>query len=308
MNIAKNLQKIIGKTPLYELSRIAQESGAKARILSKLEFMNPGGSVKDRAALSMMEDAKARGLVGEHTVIIEPTSGNTGIGLAMLCAAEGRKLILTMPDSMSAERRQIFAAYGAELVLTPGAEGMSGCVKRALLLHEQYPDSFIPSQFDNPTNAAAHYATTGREIWDDTDGNLDIFVAAVGTGGTVTGTGRYLCEKKPSIEIYAVEPSSSPLLTEGGAGAHKIQGIGANFIPDVLDCELLTGVIPVSDEDAYEYCRRLARSEGLLVGISSGAAVAAAVKLALMPENEGKTIVTVLPDTGMRYMSTEGLF
>lgn len=308
MNIAENLQKIIGNTPIYELSRIAQKTGAIAKIIAKLEFMNPGGSVKDRAALYMMNDAKLRGLVGDNTVIIEPTSGNTGIGLAMLCAAEGRRLILTMPDSMSAERRQIFAAYGAELVLTPGGEGMSGCVRRAQELREMYPDSFIPSQFENPANADAHYATTGPEIWRDTDGDVDIFVATAGTGGTVTGTGRYLHEMKESVKIYAVEPSSSPLLTEGRAGAHKIQGIGANFIPDVLDQKLLTGVVTVSDAEAYEYCRLLARHEGLLVGISSGAAVAASVKLALLPENEGKTIVTVLPDTGMRYMSTEGLF
>ena len=304
MNITKNLHEIIGKTPLYELSRIACDAGAKARMLAKLEFVNPGGSVKDRAALYMMEDAKSRGLVGESTVIIEPTSGNTGIGLAMLCAAEGRKLILTMPDSMSAERRQIFAAYGAELVLTPGAEGMSGCVKKALELKAQYPDSFIPSQFDNPANADAHYATTGPEIWRDTDGEVDIFVAGVGTGGTITGTGEYLKSMKPDIRVIAVEPASSPLLSGGKAGPHGIQGIGANFVPAVLNTEIYDEIVPVTDEAAFETGRMLGRTEGILAGISSGAALRAAIETAKRPENEGKTIVVLLPDTGDRYLST----
>ncbi len=308
MNIVTNIREMIGKTPLFALDKTAAEKGCVARILAKTEFMNPGGSIKDRAALFMLDGAKARGKVGEKTVIIEPTSGNTGIGLAMLCAAEGRRLILTMPDTMSEERRRVFAAYGAELVLTPGAEGMSGCVRKAEELAALYTDSYIPSQFDNPTNAAAHYITTGPEIWEDTDGRIDIFVATAGTGGTVTGTGRFLREMKPEIEIYAVEPASSPLLTEGRAAPHKIQGIGANFVPTVLDRKLLSGVLTVTDEEAYEYCRILSRNEGLLCGISSGAAVAAATELAKRPENEGKIIATVLPDTGMRYVSTEGLF
>lgn len=308
MNIVTNIREMIGKTPLFALDKTAAEKGCVARILAKTEFMNPGGSIKDRAALFMLDGAKARGKVGEKTVIIEPTSGNTGIGLAMLCAAEGRRLILTMPDTMSEERRRVFAAYGAELVLTPGAEGMSGCVRKAEELAALYTNSYIPSQFDNPTNAAAHYITTGPEIWEDTDGRIDIFVATAGTGGTVTGTGRFLREMKPEIEIYAVEPASSPLLTEGRAAPHKIQGIGANFVPTVLDRKLLSGVLTVTDEEAYEYCRILSRNEGLLCGISSGAAVAAATELAKRLENEGKTIVTVLPDTGMRYVSTEGLF
>lgn len=308
MNVITNIREMIGKTPLFALDKTARELGCVARILAKPEFLNPGGSIKDRAALFMLDGAKAKGKVGRDTVIIEPTSGNTGIGLAMLCAAEGRRLILTMPDTMSEERRRVFAAYGAELILTPGAEGMSGCVKKAEELAELYPDSYIPSQFDNPANAAAHYITTGPEIWDDTDGGVDIFVATAGTGGTVTGTGRFLREMKPEIQVYAVEPAASPLLTEGRAAPHKIQGIGANFVPAVLDRRLLTGVLTVTDEEAYEYCRVLSRNEGLLCGISSGAAVAAAIELAKRPENSGKTIVTVLPDTGMRYVSTEGLF
>ncbi len=299
---------MIGKTPLFALDKTAAAMGSRARILAKVELVNPGGSIKDRAALFMLDGAKAKGRVGDDTVIIEATSGNTGIGLAMLCAAEGRRLILTMPDTMSEERRRVFAAYGAELVLTPGAEGMSGCVKKAEELAALYPDSYIPSQFGNPANAAAHYITTGPEIWEDTDGKVDIFVATAGTGGTVTGTGRFLREMKPDVEVYAVEPAASPLLTEGRAAPHKIQGIGANFVPAVLDRRLLSGVLTVTDGEAYEYCRILSRNEGLLCGISSGAAVAAAVELGKRPENEGKVIVTVLPDTGMRYVSTEGLF
>lgn len=308
MNIINGLSGMIGKTPLYAIDRIASKENCGARILVKAEFMNPGGSIKDRAALYMLNAAKKEGKIGENTVIIEPTSGNTGIGLAMLCAAEGRRLILTMPDSMSKERMGIFAAYGAELVLTAGRDGMKGCVEKAKELSEKIPDSFIPSQFENPANALAHYETTGPEIWEDCDGRVDIFVSAFGTGGTVSGSARFLKEKNEKIKICAVEPASSPLVTEGKAGGHKIQGIGANFIPDVLDLSLVDEVITVTNEDAYEYCRRLAREEGLLAGISSGAAVAAAVKLGAMPENRGKVIVTVLPDTGMRYISTEGLF
>ncbi len=302
----KTLRDMIGGTPICELKNIG--AGLPAKILVKPEFLNPGGSIKDRAALYMLDDAKARGLVGENTVIIEPTSGNTGIGLAMLCAAEGRRLILTMPDSMSAERRQIFAAYGAELVLTAGKDGMAGCVSAAEELSKAIPDSFIPSQFDNPANADAHYKTTGPEIWRDTDGKIDIFIATVGTGGTVTGCARYLKEQNQNIKVYGVEPASSPLITEGRSAPHKIQGIGANFIPSVLDMSLIDGIMTVTDGEAYEFTRRLAREEGLLVGISSGAAVAAAKRLASLPENEGKTVVTVLPDTGMRYMSTPELF
>lgn len=308
MNVKSELYEIIGKTPLYSLEKTAKKDGVKATVTAKLEFLNPGGSIKDRAALYMLEDAKKRGLVGDGTVIIEPTSGNTGIGLAMLCAAEGRRLILTMPDSMSAERRQIFAAYGAELVLTQGTLGMKGCVAEAERIAKEIPDSFIPSQFENPANARAHYETTGPEIFADTDGKIDVFVATAGTGGTVSGTARYLKEMNPEIKVVAVEPASSPLITKGEAGAHKIQGIGANFIPEVLDLSLVDEIVTVTDEDAYEYCKRLAREEGLLVGISSGAAVSAAIKIAKRPENEGKNIVTLLPDTGMRYLSQPGLF
>lgn len=308
MNIKTQLHEMIGNTPLYEIKNIEEKENCKARILVKAEFLNPGGSIKDRAAFYMLRDAKERGLVGEDTVIIEPTSGNTGIGLAMLSAAENRRLILTMPDSMSEERRQIFAAYGAELVLTPGALGMKGCIEKAEELAREYPDSFIPSQFENPSNALSHYETTGPEIFTDTDGTLDIFIATAGTGGTVSGTSRYLKEKKPDIMTVAVEPASSPLLTKGEAGSHKIQGIGANFIPELLDLSVIDTILTVEDDEAYEYCRRLAREEGLLAGISSGAAVAAAVRLAKLPENKDKLIVAVLPDTGMRYLSEDGLF
>lgn len=307
MNIASHPRDLIGKTPLYEPKRLCAELGCGARILAKLEFMNPGGSIKDRAALYMLDDAKARGQIGENTVIIEPTSGNTGIGLAVLCAAEGRRLILTMPDTMSEERRRLFAAYGAELVLTPGAEGMKGSIAEAERLARELGDSFIPSQFDNEANAKAHYETTAEEIAADADA-VDVFVAAVGTGGTLTGTARRLRETFPDVKTVAVEPESSPLLSKGGAGPHKIQGIGANFVPSVLDRRLIDEVVTVTDADAYEYCRRLARTEGILVGISSGAAMAACARLAKLPEYEGKTIVTVFPDTGMRYLSTPDLF
>ncbi len=307
MSIISNPSEFIGKTPLYEPKRLAAELSLGARVLAKLEGMNPGGSIKDRAALYMLADAKKRGLIGEGTVIIEPTSGNTGIGLAVLCAAEGRRLILTMPDTMSEERRKILTAYGAELVLTNGADGMSGAVAEAERLAEAIGDAFIPSQFDNAANALAHYETTAEEILADTD-KIDIFVASVGTGGTLTGTARRLREVHPEVLVVAVEPSGSPLLSKGTSGAHKIQGIGANFIPDVLDRTLIDEVIAVSDADAYEYCRRLARTEGLLVGISSGAAYAACAELAARHENAGKTVLTVFPDTGMRYLSVPDLF
>ncbi len=307
MSIISNPSEFIGKTPLYEPKRLAAELSLGARVLAKLEGMNPGGSIKDRAALYMLADAKKRGFIGEGTVIIEPTSGNTGIGLAVLCAAEGRRLILTMPDTMSEERRKILTAYGAELVLTNCADGMSGAVAEAERLAEAIGDAFIPSQFDNAANALAHYETTAEEILADTD-KIDIFVASVGTGGTLTGTARRLREVHPEVLVVAVEPSGSPLLSKGTSGAHKIQGIGANFIPDVLDRTLIDEVIAVSDADAYEYCRRLARTEGLLVGISSGAAYAACAELAARPENAGKTVLTVFPDTGMRYLSVPDLF
>ncbi len=307
MAVVSNPREFIGKTPLYEPKRLSRSLGLGARVFAKLEMMNPGGSVKDRAAMYMLDDAKARGLVGEGTVIIEPTSGNTGIGLAVLCAAEGRRLILTMPDTMSEERRRIFAAYGAELVLTPGAEGMKGAVTEAKRLADVVGDAFIPSQFDNEANARAHYETTAKEILAELD-EIDVFVATVGTGGTLTGTARGLRAAKPNVTVVAVEPESSPLLSGGKADSHKIQGIGANFVPSVLDRELINEIMTVSDEDAYEYCRRIAREEGILVGISSGAAMAAAAKLALMPKYKEKTIVTVFPDTGMRYLSTTGLF
>lgn len=307
MAVVSHPREFTGKTPLYEPKRLSESIGLGARVLAKLEMMNPGGSIKDRAALYMLDDAKARGLIGDGTVIVEPTSGNTGIGLAVLCAAEGRRLILTMPDTMSEERKRIFAAYGAELVLTPGTGGMSASVSEAERIAESLGDAFIPSQFDNSSNALAHYETTAEEILSDA-GVPDIFVAAVGTGGTLTGIARRLREVCPDVKIVAVEPASSPLLSEGRSGAHKIQGIGANFVPSLLDRSLIDSVITVTDADAYEYCRRIAREEGILAGISSGAAFAACVTLAKMPENKGKTIVTVFPDTGMRYLSTEGLF
>ena len=307
MKIASHPRELVGNTPLYELRRLSRELGLTARVLAKLEFMNPGGSVKDRAALYMLDDAKSRGLIGDSTVIIEPTSGNTGIGLAVLCAAEGRRLILTMPDTMSDERRRLFAAYGAELVLTPGADGMKGSIAKAESLARELGDSFIPSQFDNAANAKAHYEATAEEIIADAD-RVDVFVAAVGTGGTLTGTARKLKETFPNVRIVAVEPDASPLLSKGEAGPHKIQGIGANFVPSLLDRSLIDEVMTVTDADAYEYCRRLARTEGILVGVSSGAAMAACARLAGLPEYSGKTIVTVFPDTGMRYLSTPDLF
>ena len=307
MPIAQTLTDLIGSTPLLNISRFAAAQGAQATILAKLESFNPLSSAKDRAALYMLNDAEERGRVKEGTVLIEPTSGNTGIALAYIAAARGYRLILTMPDSMSAERRNLLSALGAELVLTPGSEGMAGSIAKAEELAASFPSAFIPGQFDNPANARAHYETTGPEIWRDTEGKVDAFVACVGSGGTITGTGRYLKEQDPNITVAAVEPAESPLLSGGQAGPHKIQGIGANFIPSILDRTVYDRVITVTGDDAYAAARALVRTEGVLAGISSGAAVAAAVALSREPEFQGKTIVVLLPDTGERYLST-GLF
>ena len=296
--------QLIGSTPLVELTHIEREDGLKARIIGKLEFFNPAGSVKDRIAKAMIEDAESRGLLNEGSVIIEPTSGNTGIGLAAVAAAKGYRIIIVMPETMSVERRRMMKAYGAELVLTEGAKGMKGAIAKANELANQIPDSFLPGQFTNPVNPAAHKSTTGPEIWADTDGRVDIFVSGVGTGGTVTGVGGYLKEKKPSVKVVAVEPADSPVLSGGDAGPHKIQGIGAGFVPAVLDTKIYDEIITVKNEEAFATVRRIARSEGILAGISSGAAVWAAIQLAKRPENEGKTIVVLLPDTGDRYLST----
>ncbi len=304
MAVYTSAEQLIGGTPLLELTRIEQRENLSARILGKLEYLNPAGSSKDRVAKAMLDDAQARGLLQPDSVIIEPTSGNTGIGLASVAAARGLRMIVVMPETMSVERRQIMKAYGAELVLSDGSQGMAGAVAKAEELAREIPNSFIPGQFVNPANAAAHRATTGPEIWEDTRGEVDIFVAGVGTGGTITGTGAYLKSKKPTVKIVAVEPASSPLLSKGVAGSHKIQGIGANFIPDVLDTSIYDEIIPVKDEDAFAAGRLVGRAEGVLVGISSGAAVWAAVQLAKRPENQGKTIVALLPDTGDRYLST----
>ena len=302
--IYKSLTDLIGNTPLLELSNYEKENNLEAKILVKLEYFNPAGSVKDRIAKKILDDAEAKGLINKDTTIIEPTSGNTGIGLSAVAAARGYKIIITMPETMSVERRLLMAAYGAKLVLTDGAKGMKGAIAKANELHEQTPNSFIPGQFVNPSNPKAHYETTGPEIFEDTDGEVDIFVAGVGTGGTVTGVGEYLKEKKPSVKIVAVEPESSPVLSKGVAGAHKIQGIGAGFVPEVLDTKAYDEIIPVSNEAAFETGRLIGRSEGVLVGISSGAAAYAAIELAKRPENAGKTIVVLLPDTGDRYLST----
>ena len=294
---------LIGRTPLLELTNFEKKYGLKARILAKLEYLNPAGSVKDRIALAMIEDAEKKGLLTPQSVIIEPTSGNTGIGLASVAAARGYRIIIVMPDSMSVERRQLMKAYGAELVLTPGAQGMKGAIAKADELAAEIPHSFIPGQFVNPANPEAHYTTTGPEIWEDTDGTVDAFVAGVGTGGTITGIGRYLREKNPAVRIVAVEPKTSAVLSTGVAGKHGIQGIGAGFVPAVLDTGVYDEIIPVADEDAFATGRLVGKNEGVLVGISSGAAVWAALQLAQRPEMAGKTIVVLLPDTGDRYLS-----
>ena len=302
--IYTSADQLIGRTPLLELSNIEREEGLEARVLVKLERTNPAGSVKDRVAKSMLDDAEARGLLKPGTVIIEPTSGNTGIGLCAVAAARGYRVIIVMPETMSVERRKLMKAYGAELVLTDGALGMKGAIAKAEALAAELPDAFIPGQFVNPANPAVHRAETGPEIWADTDGEVDIFVAGVGTGGTVTGVGEFLKAQKPSVRIVAVEPASSPVLSGGAPGPHKIQGIGAGFVPQVLNLAVLDEILPVANEAAFAAARRVARSEGVLVGISSGAAVHAALELAKRPENRGKTIVALLPDTGERYLST----
>ena len=303
-HIYTSAAQLIGHTPLLELTHLEKEYGLKTRLLAKLEYFNPAGSVKDRVALAMIEDAEQKGVLTPQSVIIEPTSGNTGIGLASVAAARGYRIIIVMPDSMSVERRQLMKAYGAELVLTPGAQGMKGAIAKAEELAKEIPHSFIPGQFVNEANPRAHYAATGPEIWEDTDGEVDAFVAGVGTGGTITGVGRYLKEKNPAVRIVAVEPKTSAVLSTGVAGSHKIQGIGAGFVPAVLDTGIYDEIIPVADEDAFAAGRRIGQSEGVLVGISSGAAVHAALQLACRPEFEGKTIVVLLPDTGDRYLSS----
>ena len=302
--IYDSVEELIGGTPLVRLHRLEQRYHLDCQILAKLERQNPGGSIKDRAAVQMLDDAQQQGILTHNSVIIEPTSGNTGIGLAMVCATRGYRCIIVMPDTMSIERRKLMLGYGAELVLTPGAEGMQGAVKRAEELAAQIPNSFLPGQFSNPSNALAHYRTTGPEIWQDTDGRVDLLVAGVGTGGTISGVGRYLKEQNPSIHIIAAEPAASPLLSQGYAAPHGIQGIGANFIPSVLDTKIYDEVIPVTDHDAMEAARMAGTTEGLLVGISSGAALWAAVSAASRPENAGKRLVVILPDTGERYLST----
>ncbi len=302
--IFQTADQLIGKTPLLELSHIEKELGLEAKLVAKLEYFNPAGSVKDRIAKAMIEDAETKGLLKPDSVLIEPTSGNTGIGLASVAAAKGYRLIITMPETMSVERRQLMKAYGAELVLTDGSKGMKGAIAKAEELAKEIPDSFIPGQFVNPANPAVHRATTGPEIWEDTDGEVDIFVAGVGTGGTVTGTGEYLKSQNPDVKVVAVEPESSPVLSKGTAGPHKIQGIGAGFVPDVLNTGVYDEIIPVSNENAFATGKLIGRNEGVLVGISSGAAVWAAIELAKRPENKGKTIVVLLPDTGDRYLST----
>ena len=302
--IYSSADELIGSTPLLEVRNIEREEGLKATVLVKLEYFNPAGSVKDRVAKAMIDDAEAKGLLKPGSVIIEPTSGNTGIGLASVAAARGYRIIIVMPETMSVERRQLMKAYGAELVLSEGSKGMKGAIAKADELAKEIPGAFIPGQFVNPANPAAHYAATGPEIWADTDGQVDIFVAGVGTGGTITGVGQYLKEQNPAVKVVAVEPASSPVLSEGRSGAHMIQGIGAGFVPEVLDTGVYDEIVPVANEDALSTGRRMGRSEGVLVGISSGAAAWAAIQLAKRPENAGKTIVALLPDTGDRYLST----
>ncbi|MEE5991908.1 MAG: cysteine synthase A [Oscillospiraceae bacterium] len=302
--IYQSFTELIGNTPLLELNGIEKANNLEATLLGKLEYFNPAGSVKDRIAKAMIEDAEAKGLIKEGSVLIEPTSGNTGIGLAAVAAARGYRLIITMPETMSIERRNLMKAYGAELVLTEGAKGMKGAIAKAQELAQEIPNSFIPSQFTNPANPAAHQKTTGVEIWNDTDGKVDIFVAGVGTGGTISGVGAYLKSQNPNVKVVAVEPKGSPVLTEGVSGPHKIQGIGAGFVPETLNTEIYDEVIPVENEDAFETGRAVGRTEGVLVGISAGAAVWAGIQLAKRPENKGKTIVVLLPDTGERYLST----
>lgn len=304
MKIYHTAADLVGRTPLLELGRIEKSYGLEAVLLAKLEYLNPAGSVKDRIAKAMIEDAEEKGLLRKGSVIIEPTSGNTGIGLASVAAAKGYRLIITMPETMSVERRKLMQAYGAELVLTEGVKGMKGAIAKAEELSREIPGSFIPGQFVNPANPKVHKATTGPEIWEDTDGKVDIFVAGVGTGGTITGVGEFLKQKNPQVRIVAVEPSDSPVLSKGTAGSHKLQGIGAGFVPEVLDTKIYDEIIPVTSEAAFETGRQIARQEGVLVGISSGAAAWAAIELAKRPENTGKTIVALLPDTGDRYLST----
>ena len=302
--IYTSADQLIGKTPLLELTHIEKEEGLEAKVLGKLEYFNPAGSVKDRIAKAMIDDAEQKGLLKPDSVIIEPTSGNTGIGLASVAAARGYRIIIVMPETMSVERRQLMKAYGAELVLTEGAKGMKGAIAKADELAKEIPNSFIPGQFVNPANPSVHKATIGPEIWEDTDGKVDIFVAGVGTGGTVTGAGAYLKSQNPNVKVVAVEPAASPVLSKGVAGSHKIQGIGAGFVPDVLDTKVYDEIIPVENEDAFATGKLIGKKEGVLVGISSGAAVWAAIQLAKRPENKGKTIVALLPDTGDRYLST----
>ena len=303
-NIYKSADELIGKTPLLELTHIEKELGLNAKLIAKLEYFNPAGSVKDRIAKAMIDDAEARGVLTKNSVIIEPTSGNTGIGLASVAAARGYRIIIVMPETMSVERRQLMKAYGAELVLTEGAKGMKGAIAKAEELAKEIPGGFIPSQFTNPANPEAHRKTTGPEIWEDTDGAVDIFVAGVGTGGTITGIGEYLNSKNPNVKVVAVEPKSSPVLSEGVAGAHKIQGIGAGFVPEILNTKVYDEIITVENDDAFATGKLIGKKEGILVGISAGAAVHAAVELAKRPENAGKNIVVLLPDTGDRYLST----
>lgn len=304
MTIYKNVTELIGNTPVVELSNLEKEVGLKAQLLAKVEFFNPAGSVKDRIAKRMIEKAEEQGLLKKGATIIEPTSGNTGIGLASVCASKGYKAIFTMPETMSVERRNLLKAYGAKIVLTPGSQGMKGAIAKAKELQESTPNSLIPSQFTNLENPQAHYETTGPELWEQTDGKIDIFVAGVGTGGTISGTGKYLKEKNPNIKIVAVEPEGSPVLSQGKAGPHGIQGIGAGFVPDTLNTQIYDEIITVTNENAYNTGRAIAQKEGLFVGISSGASVYAAIQLAKRPENEGKRIVALMPDTGERYLST----